>query len=90
MTDEATPDLYINSARFAVGVYDVLVDFGLQDPPSDPNHPPGFNQLVRIRMSPQHALVLSKALADLVFKYEQQIGKLNVPPQIFLQMGIEP
>jgi len=83
-------DVYANSAQFSIGVYDFMIDFGVQDPVTNPSQPPGVRSLVRVRMSPQHAFVLARALSDAVRKYEQQIGKVNLPPQVFINMGIEP
>jgi hypothetical protein len=83
-------DVYVNSARFAVGVYDFMIEFGLQEATTDAARPAGITPQVRMRMSPQHAKVLAAALHDVVSKYEAQVGKIDVPATLFTQMGIEP
>src|SRR5437870_9021726 len=55
--EERAPDLYTNTVQFMVTPYEVTLVFGLS---SEPNKPP--KEIVRLRMSPQHALVMSKLL----------------------------
>jgi hypothetical protein len=69
----------------SVGVWDFMFDFSLQSP-EDP--PPG-RKVVRIRMSPQHALALSLALAKLVDAYQTQIGPISIPGQMLVEMGLK-
>jgi uncharacterized protein DUF3467 len=85
MADEDKPlDLYTNSVQFMVSAYEVAMVFGLT---SEPNLPP--QQLVKIRMSPQHALVMSKLLQKHLLGYRENIGKIQLPPRLFQDMGIE-
>lgn len=83
-------EFYANTARWTGGVYDFMIEFGLQDAPLDPVKASPIKPLVRVRMSPQHAYVLSKALDDVLNKYRDQVGEIKVPDAVFKQMGIEP
>jgi len=78
------PEFYVNGVSASVGVWDFLLDFSLQSP-EDP--PPG-RAVVRIRMSPQHALALSLALQKLVEAYQAQIGAISIPEPMLKEMGL--
>ncbi len=67
------PEVYTNSARFTVGIYDFMVEFGVTETSVDPQKPPGIGPVLRVRMSPQHAAMLSLALADVVRRYENEV-----------------
>ena len=51
-------DVYANQVGFSFSPYDVVLDFGLL--PTDPKVT--RKSVVRVRMSPQHALVMAKLL----------------------------
>ena len=82
--DGKAPDLYTNSVQFFVTPYEVTLVFGLA---SEPNKP--AQELVRVRMSPQHALVMSKLLDKNLLGYRESIGKINLPPRLYQDLGIE-
>ena len=85
MTGEEKPlDVYTNSVQFLVTPYEVAMVFGLA---SEPNKPAA--DLVRIRMSPQHALVMSKLLQKNLLGYRESVGKINLPPRLYQDLGIE-
>jgi hypothetical protein len=85
MADEDKPlDLYTNSVQFLVTPYEVTLVFGLT---SEPNKP--AREQVRVRMSPQHALVMSKLLQKNLLGYRETIGKINLPPRLYQDLGIE-
>jgi len=89
MQDE-TPDVYANTAQFSIGVYDFTIDFGIQDALKSPSDRPAARTLVRVRMSPQHAAALAKTFAAAVEKYEDQMGKINLPPSVLEEIGAQP
>ena len=85
MTEERKPlDVYTNSVQFLVTPYEVTMVFGLV---SEPNKP--AEELVRIRMSPQHALVMSKLLQKNLYGYRETVGKINLPSRLYQDLGIE-
>lgn len=78
-------DLYANQVSITSGTYDILFNFGLQygpDPKVD------RKSVVRVRMSPQHALVMSKVLAKNLTEYQKKAGKINLPPDLCKELGI--
>lgn len=81
---EEYPDLYTNSVRFSVSTYEFLFTFGLKtEKEKEPK------TLLNIRMSPQHAKVMSKLLAKNVRAYEQQIGEINIPEALVKEMKLD-
>jgi hypothetical protein len=73
-----------------VNVYGVTLEFGKQQPPR-----PGLQGSVphaarlRVHMSPQHAKILAKLLAKNMQSYEQQLGTLPIPTDLYKELGIE-
>ena len=53
------PDFYVNAAEFTLSVFDVTITFAMRKDKDSP-----AEDIAIIRMSPQHALVMSKLLAD--------------------------
>ena len=77
-------DVYANQVVFSFSAYDVVLDFGLMS-----TDPEGERKaVVRVRMSPQHALVMSKILAKNLNEYEQRIGPISLPDEIYKGLGI--
>ena len=51
--------------------------------------PPVKRQAV-IRMSPHHALIFSKLLQKNIAAYQEKMGRINLPDELYKQMGLEP
>jgi hypothetical protein len=77
-------DVYANQVGFSFSPYDVVLDFGLQ--PTDPKLPK--KHVVRVRMSPQHALVMTKLLVKNLKMYEAQVGPIILPEGLYKELGI--
>jgi len=82
--DEQALDVYANSVSFQLSAYELSMTFGVTTEPGQP-----AKQLVRVRMSPQHALVMSKLLLKNMLEYREKVGKINLPPRLFQDMGLE-
>ena len=78
------PNVYANSARMTMGVYDFILQFGQV---TDPKDGPKINAVVR--MSPQHAKVFGMLLIKNLKKYEKDIGKISLPSTLIKEIGIE-
>jgi hypothetical protein len=80
----APPDLYADALEIGAGAYGLVFRFGLA------TQSPGDQKLVAtIRMSPQHALVMYQILKRNLREYEKQVGKINLPDELFDEMGLE-
>jgi hypothetical protein len=90
------PEFYVNGVSLAFGLFDMTLEFGLQDLPKiAPNTPlpavitgPSNTPTVRIRLSPTLALMLSRILTRAVENYEKQNGKIPITPQLLKSIGI--
>lgn len=67
-------DIYANSVHFFLSIYDITMDFGSTDKANK------HHSLVKIKMSPQHAKVMSILLSKNIEKYESEIGEISIPP----------
>ena len=72
------PDLYTNSAQFEFSAFDVTITFGMKKHQDRP-----VEDVAIIRMSPQHALAMGKMLMEQLKEYEQQMGKINIPDDVY-------
>ena len=69
--------IYTNSISSEVNIYDICLVFGLRNESSEFGDP-----LARVYMSPQHAKVLSKILAQNIEVYEQKFGTIPLPDDL--------
>lgn len=85
------PDLYIDSVRIAVGPYGFVLELGNQGVADTPgSEKPPIRRLALVRMSPQHALVLARLLEKNVRQYEERIGKIQLPSDLYRDLGLDP
>lgn len=78
------PEYYADSVRTGISPFTVSLTFGVQ---SDADQSVA-NQCV-VRMSPQHAYVLAKVLTQNIESYEEQIGKIELPDQLLVDIGLQ-
>jgi hypothetical protein len=81
-------DAYVNGVQVTAGVWDVVIDLYLRSPASDP---PSEHELVsvgRLRMSPQHALVLAQMLQKQMDFYQERVGAIILPDQLLKDLGL--
>ena len=80
---EDTPEYYIDSVNISTQLYGSTLDLGqLRE-----DEPPLVK--VRIKVSPPMAKVLSVILNRHVENYEQEVGAINIPPQVYHSLGFE-
>jgi hypothetical protein len=85
------PEYYVDSVRIRANLYSFVLELGLQgflDAPG--SEPPPAKRLALLRMSPQHALVLSRLLQKHVDAYEDRIGKVSIPAEVLHDLGLDP
>lgn len=78
-----TPEYYTDSVSFMTNLYGFMLEFGAmqsQDAPPSPQ--------VRLRMSPQHAKIMSLLLRKNVQEYEKRIGTIILPEGLYHDLGI--
>jgi hypothetical protein len=89
--DDSTPEFYVDSVRFGVGAYGIVFDLGVQGIQDTPmSELPPVRRVAIVRMSPQHALIFSKLLQKNLRAYQEKVGRIELPRQIYDELGIEP
>lgn len=81
--EEEVPDFYVNQVRLLTSQYELLFRFGLK---SEPEEEP--KETVHIRMSLQHAKVLTLLLMQQIRSYEKDIGEIKLHPNLIKELGI--
>lgn len=88
---EDVPDLYVDSVRVGTSLYTITLDVGIQGIPNAPGaEKPPTTPLAHIRMSPQHAKVLGMLIMKNIDLYEEKIGPIQIPPEVYKDIGVEP
>jgi len=77
------PDLYTDSVRISVTPYSFILDFGLST-----ESPGEQKRAVTVRMSPQHAFVLHRALGRHIDEYQRSIGNIALPEEMLRELGL--
>jgi hypothetical protein len=88
---EEVPDYYVDAVRVAANLYTFVLELGRQGVPDTPgSEPPPTKRLALVRMSPQHALILMKILQKNLRKYQDEVGRIQVPEQMYRDLDLEP
>jgi hypothetical protein len=77
------PEYYTDSVNFMTNIYGFTLEFGVMQAQDDPPR-----QQVRIKMSPQHAKIMSLLLRKNVQEYERRIGTVILPEGLYNDLGI--
>lgn len=80
----STPEYYTDSVNFMTNIYGFTLDFGVMEAQDQPPR-----SQVRVRMSPQHAKIMSLLLRKNVQEYERRIGTIILPEGLYKDLGIE-
>ncbi len=80
--EEDVFESYANSVTFAVGAFDVSLDFGLRHGNAQPE------TKARINMSLEHAWVMIKLMDRIFQQYRQAGGKFSMPADVLTQLGL--
>lgn len=78
------PEFYCDSVNFMTNIYGFALDFGVMVAQDEPP-----KTQVRVRMSPQHAKIMSLLLRKNVQEYEKRIGTIILPDELYRDLGIE-
>jgi hypothetical protein len=85
LDEKETPTYYASGLQVAVSPWDVTLRFSVRegDTPKD------VRPVANVVLSPQHAWVLARLLRRQVDIYEQTVGKINLPPRLLNDLGVE-
>lgn len=79
-----TPEYYSDSVRISVTPYSFILDFGVST-----ESPGEQKRMATVRMSPQHAWVLNRALGKHIAEYEASIGSIRLPDDLLRDLGLD-
>lgn len=77
------PEYYTDSVNFMTNIYGFTLEFGVMQAQDQPPR-----SQVRIKMSPQHAKIMSLLLRKNVQEYERRIGTIILPEELYKDLGI--
>lgn len=84
MVENTVPDIYVNGVGISVSLYDVTLSFKLSTIGDDGTLIMG--EVVRIRMSPQHALSLSILLDQNLKVYGDTYKEIFLPDELIKRL----
>ena len=84
------PDIYVDNMQITTGVYGVNITFGLTDPhPASGAMPKQPKEMVRVRMSLQHAKIVAMLLRQNLKNFEYSTGTtIQIPQNVFAGLGV--
>jgi hypothetical protein len=92
MPEEAKeiPDIYVDQMRVTTGVYSVNITFGLGEPhPTQGGIARSVDEKVRLRMSLQHAKIMTMILRRQIKQYERESGtEIQIPANVYTGLGV--
>jgi len=77
------PDYYVDSVNFATNLYGFMLEFGVMQSQDEPPR-----AVARVRMSPQHAKIMSLLMRKNVQEYERRVGTIILPEGLYHELGI--
>lgn len=84
-----TPEFYIDQVVLGLGPFGAALTFGLGPAHPSPGQIPPSQDVVRIRMSLEHAKVLAMILKRQLKAYEEQTSApINIPRVVYNAMGL--
>ncbi len=83
-------DLYIDGFQMGIAPFSVALAFGISPAPGS-GSPQAPKPLVTIRMSVEHAKVMTIIMRRQLKQYEESLGQpIPIPPQVYQQLGLSP
>jgi len=84
------PDFYTDSFRVTFGPFGSAMTFGLNPPHPSPGQQELPRDVVRLRMSLEHVKVMTMILKRNLKAYEDQMGVITIPREVFRGLGLSP
>ena len=84
MNEQEQPEpleVYTNSVRLSANIYEFVFQLGLTTPGEE------TRELLRVRMSPQHAMALHHLLEANLRAYEDQFAEVFLPDDLVRQLA---
>lgn len=78
------PDIYTNSVRLTASIYEFMLSCCLATTEADGTR--STTEIVRLRMSPQHALALNIVLTKQLRKYGERFQEIFLPEDMIASL----
>ena len=89
MAEADVPDLYVDQFRTTIGAYGVAMSLGISPAHPVPGQGEGTKDLVRVRMSLEHAKVMVMILKRQLKRFEEETGQpVNIPRVVLNGLGL--
>ena len=88
--DTQPPDVYADQFILSTGVWGVAMSFLKTPPHPTPGHAPQPEPQAVIRMSLQHAKIVSMILRRQLKKWERENVDITIPTEVYNQLGLSP
>ncbi len=88
--NDDAPDYYVDAVRLGITPFGIVIEIGVTGMTEEVGTMGLVKKLATIRMSPQHALVFAKVMKKHIDAYEQKVGKIALPADLYNEMGIAP
>jgi len=83
------PEHYIDQFIMTVGAFGTAMTFGLSAAHPSPGQVPQAQEVVRLRMSLEHAKVMAIILKRNLKAFEDQVGaQISIPREVYRQLGL--
>jgi hypothetical protein len=89
-TDPEVPEFYVDQFTVTAGTYGLAMTFGLTPPHPAPGQTIPPREIVRLRMSLEHAKVMAMILRRQLKRYEEEMAPINLPMKLASSLGISP
>ena len=83
--DSTVSDIYTNNVQIAVSVYEVMISFGLDTLQKDGTQT--TKEIVKVRMSPHHALALNILLDRNLKAYGDKFKEILLPEDMVRRLS---
>ncbi len=91
VSDTATPEFYVDQFRITSGPYGVAITFGLTPPHPSPGQVSPPRDLALIRMSLEHAKIMTLIMRRQLKQYERDNGvTIEIPHSLYAGLGVSP
>jgi hypothetical protein len=89
MPEPDVPEFYVDQFTVSLGAFGGAMTFGLTAPHPAPGQMQPPKDIVRLRMSLEHAKIMAMILRRQVKAFEEQFGvPINIPRQVYNGLGI--
>jgi len=91
MPEPEIPEFYVDQLRINFGAYGAAATFGLTAPHPSPGQVQPPRDLVRLRMSLEHAKVMAMLLRRQLKAFEERTETpVNIPRAVYNALGLSP